>query len=222
MIIPYTMRELFFMYKINMKLVFTWIQGCGKGTQARLLQENYGFDIVEMWGEFRKVIASGNELWKEIKKIIDAGYLVHDELGAQVMSQAIENFQGKENVIFDAFIRLPWNKEVFDSYLSDYKVVFFNLPEEKAKQRLLWRMYNPKTGETFPFGINTDPKTWDTLEKRKDDNEESILKRIEEYVNQTLPIVAAQREEWRVIEINADQAIWDVFVELEEKLGLTK
>jgi len=62
---------------------------------------------------------------------------VHDELGAQVMSQAIENFQDKENVIFDAFIRLPWNKQVFDSYLSDYKVVFFNLSEEKAKQRLL-------------------------------------------------------------------------------------
>lgn len=205
----------------NMKLVFTGIQGCGKGTQGRLLQEKYGFEIVEMWGELRKVIASWSELWKKLKEVMDAGYLVSDELWAEVMSGAIQNYEGKENVIFDAFIRLPWNKEVFDSYLSEYKVVFFDLSQEKAKQRLFGRMYNPKTWETFPFGTDVDPKTWDTLEKRKDDNEESILKRIEEYVNKTLPIVEAQRWEWRVIEINADQSVEDVFKDLECKLWLS-
>lgn len=204
----------------NMKLVFTGIQGCGKWTQGRLLAEKYGFEIVEMWGEFRKVIASGSELWKELKSVMDAGFLVNDELWAQVMRTAIESNNDKENVIFDAFIRLPWNKEVFDSYLSEYKVVFFDLSEEKAKQRLLGRMYNPKTGETFPFWTETDPKTGDALEKRKDDNEASILKRIEEYVNQTLPIIELQRQEWRVVEINADQSIEDVFAELIEELEL--
>ncbi len=205
-----------------MKLVFTGIQGCGKGTQGRLLAEKYGFEIVEMWGELRKVIASWSELWQELKKIMDAGNLVNDELGSKIMRWAIENYKGKENVIFDAFIRIDWNKKVFDSYLSDYKVVFFNLSEEKAKQRLLGRMYNPKTGETFPAGIDTDPKTWDVLEKRKDDNEAGILKRIEEYVTQTLPIVEEQRKEGRIIEINADQSVEAVFAELESKLGLSE
>lgn len=203
-----------------MKLVFTGIQGCGKGTQGRLLKEKYGYEIVEMWGELRKVIASGSELGKKLKEVMDAGYLVSDELGAEVMKGAIENNEDKENVIFDAFIRLPWNKEVFDSYLSDYKVVFFDLSEEKAKQRLLGRMYNPTTGETFPFGTEADPKTGENLVKRKDDNEASILKRIEEYVNQTLPIVENQRQEGRVIDINADQAIEKVFADLEDKLAL--
>lgn len=203
-----------------MKLVFTGIQGCGKGTQARLLAENYGFDIVEMGWELRKVVASWTELWKKLKEVMDAGYLVSDDLGAEVMRGAIENFRDNENVIFDAFIRLPWNKEVFDSYLSDYKVVFFDLSEEKAKARLLERMYNPKTGETFMAGMTHDPETWDELIKRKDDNEASILKRIEEYINQTLPIVEVQKEEWRVIEVNADQSIEDVFKELQEKLLL--
>lgn len=203
-----------------MKLVFTGIQGCGKWTQARLLAENFGFDIVEMGWELRKVIASGSELWKKLKEVMDAGYLVSDELGAEVMRGAIENFRDNENVIFDAFIRLPWNKEVFDSYLSDYKVVFFDLSEEKAKNRLLGRMYNPNTGETFPTGTTHDPETGDELIKRKDDNEAGILKRIEEYINQTLPIVELQRKEWRVIEVNADQSIEEVFAELKEKLEL--
>lgn len=203
-----------------MKLVFTGIQGCGKGTQAKLLKEKYGFEITGMWDEFRKVVASGSELWEEIKKTIDAGYLVWDDLWVQVMKNAIENAKGKENVIFDAFIRLPWNKEVFDSYLSDYRVVFFNLWEDKAKARLLGRMYNPKNDNTFPAGTTHDPETGDLLIRRKDDDEESVIKRLQEYVEKTLPIVEQQKDEWRVIEINADASIEEVFRELEEKLEL--
>ncbi len=205
-----------------MHIVFTGIQWCGKWTQGRLLQETYGFDIVEMWGELRKVIASWSELWIELKKVMDAWFLVNDELGSQVMESAIHNYKDSEKVIFDAFIRLQWNKDVFDSHLSDYKVVFFNLSEEKAKQRLLGRMYNPTTWETFPHGTTHDPKTKEELIQRKDDNEESILRRISEYVKNTLPLVEEQRKEWRIIEINADQAIEKVFAELEEKLGLVK
>ena len=205
-----------------MKLVFTGIQGCGKGTQAKLLWEKYGFEMTGMWDEFRKVVKSGSELWQEIKAVIEAWYLVDDELWAQVMKTAIENSEGVENMIFDAFIRLPWNKEVFDSYLSDYTVIFFNLSEEKAKQRLLGRMFNKTTGGTFMAGTTHDPETGEELIRRADDDEASILKRIEEYITHTLPIVEVQRKEWRVIEINADQPIEDVFRELESKLGLVK
>jgi adenylate kinase len=54
---------------------------------------------------------------------------------------------------------LQWNKDIFDSHLSDYKVILFQLSEEKAKNRLLGRVYNPKTGETFPSGTKIDPAT---------------------------------------------------------------
>ena len=53
------------------------------------------------------------------------------------MKGAIDNYKEKENIIFDAFIRLEWNKGLFDKYLPEYKVVFFDLPIEKAKERLL-------------------------------------------------------------------------------------
>jgi hypothetical protein len=57
--------------------------------------------------------------------------------------------QTAENIIFDAFIRNDWNKEIFDRILPDYQVIFFDLPIEKAKKRLLGRMFDSKTGETF-------------------------------------------------------------------------
>jgi len=83
-------------------------------------------------------------------------------------------------------------------------------------------MYNPKTGETFPSGTKTDPKTGDELVKRADDQEEAIMKRIDLFVEKALPVVEECRNEGRVIDINADQPIADVYAELVERLGLKK
>ncbi len=202
-----------------MKLVFTGIQGCGKWTQARILVENHGYTLVEMGQEFRNLVSSGTELWNTIKAILDAGEQVNAQLGIEIMETVIKK-QTSDKIIFDGFIRNDWNKEIFDRILPDYTAIFFKLSEEKAKQRLLGRMFNQTTGETFPYGTTHDPKTNEELIQRKDDNEESILKRIDEYVTKTLPIIEIQKTEGKVIEIDADQAIDKVASDLAEKLGL--
>ena len=204
-----------------MKLVFTGIQGCGKGTQARLLEEEFGFTIMEMGAQFRKVVKSGTELGNTIKAVIESWDQVNAELGKQVMETAIESCDD-EKVIYDGFIRNEWNIEIFNRVLPDYQVVLFELSEEKSKQRLLGRMFNPNTGETFMSGTTVDPKTWDELIKRADDNEEGIIKRIDLYKELTLPVVEKQKAEWKVIVVNADQSIDDVYAELVKKLELNK
>lgn len=206
-----------------MKLVFTGIQWCGKGTQARLLVEKHGFILLEMGGEFRRVIASGSELGKKIQEQYDRGDQISPDLGVAVMEDAVQNVvenYGNKNVIFDAFIRNDWNKEIFDRLLPDYKVILFQLSEEKTKKRLLGRMFNPISGETFMSGTTHDPKTGEKLIQRADDNEAGILKRIDLYREVTLPVVELQKQEGKVIEINADQSVSAVFEELERKLNL--
>ena len=206
-----------------MKLVFTGIQWSGKGTQARKLVEKYGFRLLEMWWEFRRVIASGSELWKKIQELYDRGDQINAELWVAVMEDAVQNVidnHSDENIIFDAFVRNDWNKEIFDRLLPDYQVVLFELSEEKARERLLGRMFNPATWETFPSGTVSDPKTWETLIQRADDNEAGIIKRIELYRDITLPIVEVQKSEWRVIGVNADQSPDKVFEELTSNLNL--
>lgn len=204
-----------------MKLVFTWIQGCWKWTQARILVEKYWFALLEMWWEFRKIINSWSELWKEVKKIIDAWYQVPWDLWKRVMEEAILNSMDKDDIIFDAFVRNDWNKEIFDRMLPNYKVIFFNLPLVEAKKRLLWRMFDKETWETFQAWITINPKNWNVLVKRDDDKDESaILKRIQEYEEKTLPILELQKKENRVIEINANQSIEEVNSELVSKLWL--
>lgn len=203
-----------------MKIVFTGIQGCGKGTQARILVENYGFKLLEMWNEFRKLVASWTELWNKVKAVIDSGAQVDADLGKEIMENVLLSVEW-EKIIFDGFIRNDWNKEIFDRVMPEYKVLFFNLDVESAKKRLLGRMFDPKTWETFSGGITTNPKTWDALVKRDDDKDESaILKRISEYETKTLPIVEIQKSEGKVIEVSAYGTIEEVSENVKAWLGL--
>lgn len=204
-----------------MKLVFTWIQWCWKWTQARLLVDNYGFTLLEMGQELRNIVSSGSELGLKIKWILESWALVSSDIVWEIMKEVLAN-QSNENLILDWFIRNEWNKKSLEKLVDNYQVVFFELSKEKAIERLLGRMYNPSTGETFVAWTKVDPETWDELIVRKDDNEESILKRIDEYMNNTLPTAELQRKEWRVISINADQSISEVASEMVEKLWLNK
>lgn len=202
-----------------MKLVFTGIQGCGKGTQARILVEQYGFTLLEMGQCLRDVASSGTELWIKVKTTIESWALVTPDIVGEIMKETLEK-QTNDKLILDGFVRNQWNKDSLDAITKNYKVVFFNLSKDKAIDRLLGRMYNPTTGETFPSHVKVDPTTGEKLVKRKDDNEASILKRIDEFMTQTLPTVETQREEGMVIDINADQSVEQVAAEIKEKLGL--
>lgn len=202
-----------------MKLVFTWIQGCWKWTQARLLVEKYGFTLLEMWLELRNIWSSWTETWNKLKEILESGALVSPDFVWEVMKEILSK-QTNSNLILDWFVRNEWNKKTIEEIIPDYKVVFFELEKEKAILRLLWRMYDSKTWETFPNWTLVNPNNWNVLIKRLDDNEASILKRIDEFVNNTLPIAKIQEKEWKLIKINADQSIENVWLEMIEKLGL--
>ena len=203
-----------------MKLVFIWIQGSGKGTQARLLEEKFDYKLFETWTALRSIAQEDSELWRSVKETIDAWNHVSPEIVEDIMIDILENKSNWKDTIFDGFVRNVWNKKSADRILWDYTVVLFELSEEKARDRLLWRMYNPKTWETFKSSVLVDPETWDKLEKRADDNEQAIVKRIELYTEKALPLVNEYRKNWNLIEINADQTVDEVFEEVILKLNL--
>jgi len=203
-----------------MQLVFIGIQWSGKGTQARILASKYGFEIFETWGVLRKLAKQDTELWKLVKETIEAGKQVTPEIIEMILEDFIKTAKS-QNIIFDGLVRNLGNKQTADKKLdSDYKVVYFDLPEQEAMKRLLWRMYNPKTGETFPAWTTIDPKTGDELIKRPDDEENAIKQRIKEFYEKTLPVVELYQQEWRLIKINANQPIEEVTKEIIEKLWL--
>ncbi len=203
-----------------MKLIFIWIQGSGKGTQAKILKEKYSFKIFETGWALRNIAKEESELWKRIKKTIEAGILVDINTIWDIISDFLEKNDTSSNIIFDWIPRNKEQKNLVDDLISDYKVVLFDLPKEVAEKRLLWRMFNSKTWETFVSGTLFDPKTWDKLEIRKDDNQEVIKQRIDSFYAKTIPIIEEYEAEWKLIKINANNCIESVTLDLEKSLNL--
>ncbi len=190
-----------------MHIVFIWIQGSWKWTQSRILQEEKWFESFETGQALRNITKQDTDLWKLVKETIETGKQVTPDIVENILKDYIKT-ANSDNIIFDGLVRNIWNKETADNILDkDYKVVFFDLDEKEAMKRLLWRMYNPKTWETFMSWVDIDPKTWDKLVKRSDDEENSIRQRIKEFYEKTLPVVELYEKEWKLIKINANQSV---------------
>lgn len=202
-----------------MKLVLVWIQGSWKWTQARLLKEKFWFDIFETWHELRDIAQQKTELWKKVKYIIDSWAHVPTEIINDILQEYIKH-NTNEHIIFDWLVRNAWNKIVADHNISDYKVLFFEMSEKESVKRLLWRVYNPKTWESFPAWTQFDPKTLEKLERRTDDQEQAIKKRILRFYENTLPLIEIYKKENRLITVNAEQSVQEVFDEIQKKLWL--
>ena len=72
-----------------MDLVLFGIQGSGKGTQAKRLATEKGYEIFEAGGALRKISASGTSLGEKVKSFIDVGKLVPHEIIMDVLKEAI-------------------------------------------------------------------------------------------------------------------------------------
>lgn len=203
-----------------MKIIFVWIQWSWKWTQWKILSDKYDFEIFETGWALRKLAKEESELWNKIRDTINAWKLVDINTIWDIIKDFLNKNKTDSNIIFDWIPRSKEQKNLIDRLINDFKVVLFDLPKEEVSKRLLWRMYNPKTGETFISWTIHDPKTWDILEKRKDDNEDAIKQRIETFFEETLPVVEEYKNEWKLIIINANQPIEDVQNELVTKLWL--
>lgn len=202
-----------------MKIIFIWIQWSGKWTQWRILVEKHGFKIYETGTALREIASQNTPLWQLVKSTIDAGKQVSPEIVEDIL-QEVMNQNKWQKLILDGFVRNEGNKLSADKIVGEYTVVFFDLPETDAKARLLWRMYDKESGETFPAGTQINPKNWNILVKRADDEEEAINERIRLFYEKTMPIVDLYREQGNLIEIDAKGTIEEIALRLEKSLGL--
>lgn len=102
-----------------MDLILFGIQGSGKGTQAKRLAEEFGYDIFEAGGELRSIAASGSELGETVKSYIDAGNLVPHEIIMEVVATAIAKRADDTKILFDGIPRDMKQKKGFDEIMKN-------------------------------------------------------------------------------------------------------
>lgn len=162
-----------------MHLILIGPPGAGKGTQAKLLESEYGLKQLSTGDMLRAEIAAGSDLGKKAKAVMDAGNLVSDDIMVDMIAKRIEQADCAKGVIFDGFPRTVDQAQALDSMLADKgkpitAVIEFVVDEEALVDRLKNRIQ-----QTIDAGQPV----------RGDDNEETLRNRLGVYRAQTAPIL---------------------------------
>lgn len=180
------------------KIVLLGPPGSGKGTQSKFLVEKFGYIQISTGELLRdKVQQKDSSMGKEINDIMKSGELVPDKIVIQLIVEKITLYKEK-NIIFDGFPRNINQAVVLDESLEKIsvlldKAVFIDVDYEILKERIASR-------------INES----DDENKRSDDNIQTLVKRIDVYKQNTLPIVKYYREKGILTEINGMLKIEEV------------
>jgi len=200
------------------------MQGSGKGTQGRYLADKYGLTVFEMGGQLRQIIQSASPLGEKIKGIVQAGNLVDDNTIMEVVETFLSSLSPEQVVLFDGIPRTVIQSEKLLNLLTHYQrdafAVLIKISEEEAIKRLTQRRVCENCKGVYPpaYKADTCEHCGGKLIVRHDDNLESIQRRLENYKNETLPVIKNFYERDRLIEVDGEQPIEKVTKEMFEKV----
>ena len=216
-----------------MRIILLGPPGAGKGTQAAGIVEKYNIPHISTGDIFRKNIKEGTELGKKAKGYIDQGLLVPDELTVGLVTDRIAQPDCEKGFMVDGFPRNVAQAQHLDEYLKEVgisldKVVNIEVDKDILVGRAVGRRICKSCGATYHVEFNP-PKVdgvcdvcGGELYQRADDNEETVSKRIQVYLDETKPLVNYYSEEGIIANINGQQSIDNVFGDIVEALGSEK
>lgn len=211
-----------------MKLIFLGPPGAGKGTQAQILEQQFGAKQISTGDILRENRKQGTELGKLAESYMNSGALVPDEVIIKMIEAELANRKG--GFIMDGFPRTVAQAEAFDALLAEHGmnldgVVLFNADRPTLVTRLTARWTNPRTGRTYnsvtnpPRVAGIDDEDGGPLVQRDDDKPETVAKRLDVYESQTAPLIDYYRRTGKLVEVNALAPVEDVTREIASKIG---
>ncbi len=177
-------------------------QGCGKGTQAKLLADKLELTHLSVGDIFRWNLQSHTKLAARIKRIMDDGQLVPDEIVEEIIQTRLQQHDWNYGFIIDGF---PRNSEQAEFFLESYDVdavIHIDVPDEVTIERALSRRHCASCGLDYNLMYHR-PESEDTcdvcggqLVTRRDDTQEALERRLHDYRTRTLPTLELfQRKE---------------------------
>ena len=172
------------------KLIFLGPPGAGKGTQAQILSESYSIPHISTGDILRAAVNNQTPLGQKAKGYMDRGELVPDDLILDLIKERLNQADTQNGWILDGFPRNVSQAAFLEELLTELgsqadTVLNLKVPDEVLIDRLLAR-------------------------KRRDDNEETIRRRLQVYHQDTVPVIGYYTERGLLQEVNGDEAMEQV------------
>ena len=208
------------------KYVIMGVQGCGKGTQARLLQESFDLVHISVGDIFRWHIQHHTKLGAQVKRIVASGNLVGDEIVEGIVRNRLDEHDWNFGFILDGFPRNVAQARFFlESYDID-AVIHIRMPDEVVRERVLSRRLCANCGLDYnlishrPEQDNVCDVCGGQLVSRPDDTPEALADRLRDYHTKTEPILDLFRNKELVLDIDGMPPPEAVHQEIRSRLGV--
>lgn len=207
------------------RIILFGAPGAGKGTQADLLEDKYGYIKISAGDLIRAEVNTQSDIGQNVQEIITKGELVPDHLIINLVKNRIEKDDIVKGYIMDGFPRTINQAQELSKIKTDREIsILLKVDVQYLTDRLLSRwtckdceaIYNEKNKPPRKQGICDI--CGGILIKRTDDNVETITKRIQIYNQETMPVIHFYREKGNLYEVDSSQAVNEVFSKIEEIL----
>lgn len=210
-----------------MNVILLGPPGAGKGTQSEFLQSEYGLRALSTGDMLRAAAASGSEFGNEVQAIMSSGALVPDEIMIYLIRDAMQEPESASGVILDGFPRTLGQAEALDEMFAEEQkvldaIIELQVDDEVLVERISGRYSCANCGMGYHDSFKKpnvdgvcDGCGSTEFKRRKDDNAETVGKRLESYHKMTAPLLPYYREKGILKSLDGMADIADVTAQLK-------
>ena len=196
-----------------MKLILLGPPGAGKGTQAKMLTEEYSIPQISTGDILRAAVKDGTAMGLKAKEYMNAGGLVPDEVVVGIVRDRLQEADCKNGFILDGFPRTVAQADALQDSLQEMnkeldRVISLEVDAEALVARLTGRRTCKQCGRGYHVAFDPSRQAdvcdicGGLLIQRDDDQEETIRKRLQVYAEQTSPLINYYRETGLLLELD--------------------
>jgi adenylate kinase len=208
------------------KYIIMGPQGCGKGTQAKLLAKHLDLVHISVGDIFRWHIQSHTKLAARIRRLTAAGELVPDDIVEEIVKERMDLHDWNFGFILDGF---PRNHHQAAFFLESYDidaVLVIEVPDQVVLDRIMNRRLCSKCGLDYnlifhrPAAADVCDVCGGALVARADDTAEAVSKRLTDYHTKTKPILELFARKELIVAVDGTKPADQVQAELRRRLEL--
>ena len=202
--------------------------GAGKGTQAQNIVNKFNLNQISTGDLLRNEINNKTVIGREIEKIISKGDFVTDEIVDRLLKKVVISANIRNNIIFDGYPRNLNQAENLELILnSDNQsinyILFLKVPRDIIEKRILERITCEICNKSYNEFIDkkeiANHKCGSKyLIKRKDDNNEALINRYDEYMKKTKLVLDYYSSRNNFYEIDGSDEIEVISSKIEQIL----
>ncbi|HIK47069.1 adenylate kinase [Thermosynechococcus sp. M55_K2018_012] len=190
-----------------MRLILFGGPGSGKGTQSAILTTLLGIPHISTGDILRAERAAGTPLGQQAQSYMDRGELVPDQVIVDMVANRLQQPDTAAGWLLDGFPRNVAQAAVFEEMLKsihqDYDyLLFLDVPAAILQERALNRAKQAVNGQ-----------------QRSDDTPETILKRVQVYERETLPMIQQYMSHPKFVHIDGTCTIEEVTAAIQARIG---